>query len=72
MNIKDLVKNNTVEFVEYRKGNLWYITKAYSFLFPVPIEDVGDATFLAEDSAMLFIRYIRKHLDALNLKANAT
>lgn len=32
------------------------------FSFPVPVADCGDASFLAHDKALLFMRYIRKHL----------
>ena len=35
------------------------------FLFPVPIDDTGDASFLAEDKGILFMRYIRKYLESL-------
>jgi hypothetical protein len=31
----------------------------------VPIEEAGTATFLAEDRAILFMRYIRKHMTTL-------
>jgi hypothetical protein len=31
----------------------------------VPIDDIGNATSLAEDKAILFMRYIRKHLNTL-------
>jgi len=34
------------------------------FTFPVPITDTGDATFAAEDKALLFMRWIRKELAA--------
>lgn len=34
-------------------------------MFPVPIEDIGDATFLAEDKAILFMRYIRKYIEEI-------
>jgi hypothetical protein len=37
----------------------------FTFEFPVPIADVGTATFLAEDKAILFMRYIRTHLEML-------
>ena len=60
MSIKDLVKGKVV-FKFYRKQNLYYETES-GFVFPVPIEDTGDATFLASDKAMLFMRYIRKEL----------
>jgi hypothetical protein len=62
LGIKALV-SGTVEFQYYRDGNLWYSTSVGSFLFPVPIADIGNATFLKADKAMLFMRYIRKHLD---------
>lgn len=66
MNIKDLVSNNRkVRFKYYRACELWYETEGGELLFPVPIEDIGTATFNAEDKAMLFMRYIRKHLKVL-------
>lgn len=68
MDIKDMVSGGRqVKFVFYKDGNLWYETEN-GFQFPVPIEDIGNATFLAVDKAMLFMRYIRKHL---NLVAEA-
>jgi len=62
MNIKEHIKG-MVRFQYYRDQNLWYKTES-DLLFPVPISDIGNATFLAEDKAMLFMRYIRKFLDA--------
>ena len=60
--LKDMVKDKkTVSFEFYRKGELWYSTEC-GFMFPVPIEDTGDGTFLKNDKALLFMRYIRKHL----------
>lgn len=53
-----------VKFEFYRKGELWYTTEC-GFIFPVPIDDTGDGTFKNEDKAMLFMRYIRKHVDAI-------
>lgn len=64
--IKDLVGNgNMVSFLHYRKGQLWYVTDC-GFEFPVPIDDVGDATFLAKDKAIIMMRYIRKHLTTIS------
>lgn len=60
----ELVKGKRVYFDFYRKGELWYKTTD-DFRFPVPIEDCGDGTFLNEDKAELFMRYIRKQLKAL-------
>jgi hypothetical protein len=63
--IKEMVSNGkTVRFAYYHDLNLWYVTEC-GFEFPVPIEDIGTATFLNEDRAMLFMRYIRKHLDVI-------
>lgn len=66
--IKDHVQGR-VTFQYYRDGNLWYRTET-GFDFPVPIADTGNATFLAEDKAMLFMRYIRKHMAVLSAKDN--
>lgn len=62
--LKELVApGETVKFQLYRKGELHYQTSS-GFDFVVPIEDCGDGQFLAEDKAMLFMRYIRKQLAA--------
>jgi hypothetical protein len=62
MNIKEMVKDGKkVQFVCYRSGELWYKTET-DFVFPVPITGTGDATFAAEDKALMFMRYIRKHI----------
>ena len=63
--IKDMVKDNRkVRFSFYRDRQLFYRTES-GFKFPVPIDDIGNATFLAEDKAILFMRYIRKHLKTI-------
>ena len=64
MNIKDMVKDKKVKFLYYREKELWYITEC-DFAFPVPIDDVGTAYMNSEDKAILFMRWIRKHLDML-------
>ena len=62
MSIKDMVSNGKrVHFMFYRQKELWYKTEC-GFEFPVPIEDTGDGVFMNEDKAILFMRYIRKHL----------
>jgi hypothetical protein len=58
-----------VTFSYYRDGSLWYITDL-GFLFPVPIDDIGNATFLATDKGILFMRYIRKHMNTIQAKDN--
>lgn len=63
--LKELVQGR-VNFEYYRGGQLYYSTTVdSSFKFPVPVSDIGDATFLKEDKAMLFMRYIRKYLKEL-------
>ena len=69
--IKDLVKDKKVRFSFYRQKELWYTTDD-GFEFPVPIEDCGNATFFAEDKAILFMRYIRKQLTAIEEGKTAT
>jgi hypothetical protein len=62
MSIKEMVADGRkVRFVHYKLGELWYRTET-DFDFPVPISDCEDGMFLAEDKAILFMRYIRKHL----------
>jgi hypothetical protein len=63
--IKDMVKDKRqVVFQFYRKGYLYYKTEC-GFIFPVPISDTGDGQFNAQDNAMLFMRYIRKEVKAI-------
>jgi hypothetical protein len=63
--IKEMVQNNQkVVFRFYRDGQLWYATEC-GFEFPVPISEAGTAIFLAEDRAILFMRYIRKYMEFL-------
>jgi hypothetical protein len=61
MTLKDHIKGK-VRFQFYRAGHLYYQTET-GITFPVPIEDIGEATFAAEDKALLFMRYIRRHLE---------
>lgn len=68
--IKEMVKDSKqVQFQFFKDGNLWYETET-GFSFPVPIDDVGNATFLNKDKAMLFMRYIRKHIKTITEQNN--
>lgn len=68
ISIKDMVKDNKqATFLYYRDGDLWYATED-GFKFPVPVSDVGNATFPATEKALLLMRYIRKHLALLSEK----
>lgn len=69
MTLKEMLYNDDgskkiVTFTHYFDGNLWYETQDH-FAFPVPISDIGNATFKATDYAPLFMRYVRKHLEML-------
>ena len=64
--LKEIVKGNQANFSHYRAGHLYYnvTVEGEQFSFPVPIEDVGDATFLKQEKAIIMMRYIRKALEA--------
>jgi hypothetical protein len=70
--ITQMVKGTTVTFKYYRDKELWYEVswldenqETQFFVFPVPIEDCGSATFQMQDKAMLFMRWIRKHKEQM-------
>ena len=64
--IKEMVANGRkVRFTHYKSGELWYEAEC-GFAFPVPTADAGDGCFLAEDKALLFMRYIRRHKDMID------
>ena len=68
--LKTLVKNNKVRFDFYRAGVMYYTvtSEEKTYRFPVPLDDIGDATLLAEDKAILFMRYIRKAINSNELE----
>jgi hypothetical protein len=67
MNIKEIVKDNRVNFFRYRQGVMYYTVKVpghdKEHMFPVPLSDVGDATLHAQEKAIIFMRYIRKAIE---------
>ena len=66
LSLKYMVEDNKqVSFVHFKEGELWYRTED-GFDFPVPVADVGNATMLARDKALLFMRYIRRQIDLIN------
>jgi len=65
LTLKQMVANeNKVRFVFYRDRALHYETED-GFIFPVPIDDAGSATFGTEEKALLLMRYIRKQLNVI-------
>jgi hypothetical protein len=67
VDIKEIVKDNFVTFAKYRQGFAYYTVRVPSegvdYTFPVPLSDIGDATLLAKDKALVFMRYIRQALE---------
>lgn len=63
LTLKDHISGN-VTFTKYKQGHLYYQTST-GLEFPVPVEDTGEADFLASDKGIYFMRYIRKHLSNL-------
>lgn len=62
--MKSRVKG-TVTFSHYQDQNLVYKCDD-GFEFPVPLSDTGHTRFPASEKAMLFMRWIRKHMDLLS------
>ncbi len=65
LNLTAIVKDNFVHFRRYRVGNFFYgvVYKGEKYEFPVPLEDIGDATLPDSDKAIMFMRYIRKAIN---------
>jgi ribosomal-protein-alanine N-acetyltransferase len=67
MDIKDIIRDNHVRFLRFRQGHLYYAVtvpgESTDYMFPVAVADVGDATLLAQEKAVLLLRYIRKAME---------
>lgn len=68
MKVQDFVlKGNMTTFRRYRKGYLYYAVEHLDthliYEFPVPLENIGDATFNAVEKASMLMRYIRTAID---------
>jgi len=63
--IKDIVKDNTATFLYYRHQHVYYtvVVDGNKYCFPIPLDDVADATLNSEEKAMMLMRYIRKALE---------
>ena len=46
-------------YTHYHAGVLWYETE-FGEAFPVPINDIGEATFNRVEKAILLMRYMRQ------------
>ena len=68
INVKDaVVDNKLVTFKYYRDGSLWYETENFE-IFPVPVSDIGNATFHYQDKAILFMRYMNAFNKSLGVE----
>lgn len=67
LKVSDLVrKDNFCSFQSYRNGNMFYFVESVGglkYLFPIPLDDLGNATLLAKEKAVFLMRYIRKGID---------
>lgn len=72
MKISEIItKEHVVGFDSYRAGffyyNVYNINKTPEgdvYQFTVPIEDIGEATLMAVDKAIIFMRWIRKAIES--------
>lgn len=74
MKVTDFVaKDNYCYFRHYRKGFFYYgVLKVQSgeekvsiakYEFPIPLDDIGDATLLQKEKSLFLMRYIRKAIE---------
>ena len=56
----------SVRFLQYYGGDLWYETEN-GFRFPVPVAEVENMTCLAEDRAENFAPWIDRHLKVMGI-----
>ncbi len=62
----DLVRDGKkVRFLYFRDNEFWYRHED-GFMFPVSLQEAttGRATFLAEDKAIYFMRWMKKYVEA--------
>ena len=66
MKITDFVKNdNKAHFSYYRAGFFFYNTaneKGMVYQFPIPLDDLGQATLKKTEKAITLMRYLRQSI----------
>ena len=69
MNLTQLVKGNTATIERYRAQHIYYNIEhdGQMYSFPVPLEDVQEATLNSTEKAITLMRYIRKAIDSNTL-----
>jgi hypothetical protein len=63
LDVKENVRG-TATLQYFRNNALWYRTEA-GLMFPVPVEDIGDATFNPTEKGLFLMRWVRKHIEVL-------
>lgn len=74
VNMFDLVKDDkVVRFAYFRDNEFWYQHQD-GLMFPVSIQEAttGRATFLAEDKAIYFMRWMKKYIEACKAEDKTT
>lgn len=63
-NLKEIVKGTYSNLLLYRSGVIYYEVSFNEemYQFPVPLEDVGNASLNKVEKSMTLMRYIRKAL----------
>ena len=64
LSLNELIRDQKAKFQHYQCNELIYKTEN-DFEFPVPINDTGDGMFKAEDKAIFFMRWIKRHREFL-------
>lgn len=66
VDIKEHVNDNQrVRFVMFRDDQFWYETEK-GFMFPISLDEIRNSkvSMLANDKALLFMRWIRKYKES--------
>jgi len=65
MTLLEIVKDNVAEFSHYRAGIAYYTINVADTLysFPLPVEDLQQASIFRTHKAIQLMRYIRKALN---------
>lgn len=63
LKVVDLVrKDNHCSFHSYRNGTMFYEVESVTgvkYLFPIPLDDLGNASLAAKEKSVFLMRYIR-------------
>ena len=71
VSLKDLVKDGKkVRFSYFRDSEFWY-EQEDGFLFPISLQEAttGRATFLAEDKAIYYMRWMKRYIEVCKLES---